>query len=282
MKCAYCGFECEEDFAFCTQCGKAVLSEEAVADVTENEAMPEAVVSDLTTETAVVDPVYENPLPGNVLSALKDPLFLVISILVTVAAGLGFLGGSLPVLPILACIFLWIIYNRAHSDDLRVDNVRWISGVLFADYVMSYVGAAILALFGVFSGVMIEVVANSTDLLNEIVNAFEIVDAEYMDLIEIILSTSGLLIFAIFAVFAVVAFLLNFLGMRKIHAFVKSVYQSLQNGNVALHYVEAAKTWLLVFGIFQCLSVLTSFSNGCLGVAMILASVLIGRYFVEK
>ena len=76
MRCMNCGFESEDNFAFCQRCGAAA---------------PEI--------------APENPAADRVFACLKDGLFLAVCILLTCSAALQLLGGGLPVIPILAAIF---------------------------------------------------------------------------------------------------------------------------------------------------------------------------------
>ena len=95
-------------------------------------------------------------------------------------------------------------------------------------------------------------------------------------------AASAPLMLLIFLLLAVPVFLFNFFGMRKIHAFVKSLYQALQNGVANVLCAKETKTWLMVLGILSVASALTSLSSLGGGVAMILASVLVGKYFLEN
>lgn len=262
MKCANCGFESEQDFAFCAQCGTAV--QPTAEQLTVSESTP------------------VNPLYTKTLAALKDPLFLVLCILVTTGAFLGLLADQVPLLLILASVFLWIVYAKSRRDNIHVESLRSISGVVFADYVVSYVVTGLLVVMGVLLTVVIGIAAGSSAIFNEIVDELGLMHAEYIDLLEVVLSASAPLMLLIFLLLAVPVFLFNFFGMRKIHAFVKSLYQALQNGAANVLCAKETKTWLMVLGILSVASALTSLSSLGAGVAMILASVLVGKYFVEN
>ncbi len=259
MKCVSCGFESEQDFAFCTQCGAASHS---------NEVMP--------------TPEVSNPLLSKTLAALKSPLFLTVCILVTASAAIGLFNDGLPLLHILASVFLWIVFAKSRKDNVHTDGLRNISGVIFADYIVSYVVTGIIFLVGLLLMAVVGIAAGSSVMFDEIVNELGLMHAEYIDLVEIVLSTSGPLLFLVCALLAAAVFLFNFFGTRKIHRFVQSLYQSLQNGTDAVQSVKETKTWLIVLGIFSAISNDFALANIVLGAAMIVASVLVGKYFTAE
>lgn len=262
MKCVHCGFENEQEVAFCVKCG---ASAQATA------------------------PVSEHTVASKVLSALKNDLFLVICILVSASAAFSLANEQLPLLTILATIFLWIVYAKARKDAADGETLRCLSGTIFAHYVVMYVVVGCFVLAALLFLLVFALVSDSAGLIEEIINEFGVMEAEYIDLIELFLSLSGLVAFLIFALLAVPVFLLNFFGMRKIHGFVKSVYQSVQYNVPAFQHIKAAQTWLMVFGILSAISACTALSasvasalsGGCSAAAMIVASILVRKSFAE-
>lgn len=265
MKCTNCGFENEQDFAFCPQCGAA---SESTAIERASSEMPNIPAT--------------NPLADKTLAALKHPLFLTICILVSVAALFGLANDGLPLLHILATVFLWIIFAKSRKGDVHTEMMRCISGVVFADYVISYVVTGLLIAIGGLLTAVIAIAAGSATIFDEIVNGLGLMDAEYIDLVEILLSASGVIVFLIFVLLAAVIFVLNFFGTRKIHEFIKSLYQANQNGTSTVLYVKESKTWLLVLGILSAVFGITSLANIAIGAAMIIASVLVGKCFAAE
>ena len=83
MKCSNCGYESQEDFIYCTNCGTAVADAPAVS---------------------------LNPVADKVLAVLKDRLFLVICILMSVSCVAALMCESIPIINILLTIFLWLTY----------------------------------------------------------------------------------------------------------------------------------------------------------------------------
>ena len=262
MKCTNCGFENEVEFAFCPECGTAteVLTDDAVA-------------------LEVANPPATNPIADKTLAALKHPLFLTVCILVSASALIGLADGGLPVLSILATVFLWLIFAKSRKDVIHTEMMRCVSGVVFADYVISYVAVGLLLVVGALLAAVIAIAAGSATMFDEIVNGLGLMDAEYIDLVEILLSASGAVVFLVCALFAAIGFVFNFFGTRKVHGFVKSLYKANQNDATAVLYVKEAKTWLLILGILGAVFSGLSLAGLVSGAAMIVAPILVGKCF---
>lgn len=259
MKCIHCGFESEQEAVFCAQCGNM--------------------------QTAPVNTIAET-----VLSCVKDPLFLTLVILNTVSCGAALLCGSLPLLSVLATIFLWIVYAKGRKGIADAESLRSLSGTVFANYIITYVLVGLIVVCAFLFAALLSIIQNGGSLaLDEIVNGLSIAEAEYIDLIESILSISGVTVMILFLIVAILVFLFNFFGFRKIHGFIKSVYQNVQSGITDVRFAKAAKNWLVVFAVLTGISVINSIgtdivlalANGCHVAVLILSSVLIGKYFPE-
>ena len=56
---------------------------------------------------------------------------------------------SFSVINILLTVFLWLTYASARKDKVPTDHLRFISGTLFAQYVILFVAAGLCLLVGV-------------------------------------------------------------------------------------------------------------------------------------
>ena len=83
------------------------------------------------------------------LPALKDPLFLVVCILLSISCLLSLSAGSVPLIDILITVFLWLTYAQARKDIADAGHLRCVSGALYAQYVIVYVVAGLLLVVGV-------------------------------------------------------------------------------------------------------------------------------------
>lgn len=264
MKCYNCGCESPEDFAFCPKCGAPRSSEpQWGGDVMQPSQPPQAV--------------------QRVLTSLKDSLFLVFCILFTVGTAAPIINGGFSVINILLTIFLWITYAKAQSGVASRENLRCISGTVFASYVIGYVAAGGLALGGLAmmalgksaSAILAEIMAyTGVDLYDVISGGFASFFASFLGIVCIIV--------------AVVLALFNYFGIRSIHRFVQSVYRGLDDAGIQPVKVNAAGAWLLVLGIFYGIDTVSSLFNGnmvsfviagSLSAAYIIGYVMVKRYY---
>lgn len=262
MKCARCGFESAEDFNFCPVCSEPQTP---------------------------VEPVSINPAADVVMPALKDNLFLAICILITIYCGLALVSGTLPLIQILATIFLWLVYAQSKKGFVSENRLRNVSGTIYAGYVINNVVFGIIAFCGIFIGGIFNLVANTaefTEIMAETLTEYEI-NLGDIDLTDELMSLGGWVIGFVFLFIAAIGLLINILGYRKIHRFAKSIYQSVMYGAVNFENARGAKNWLIVFGVFTAISAVGSISSGivavssgCLAAAQIIASVLIVKYLI--
>lgn len=265
MKCSNCGYESQEDFIYCTNCGTAVSGAPAVS---------------------------LNPVADRVLAALKDKLFLVICILMSAATVLPIIsGGGLPIINILITIFLWLTYAQSTKNYANPDHIRGISGTVYASYIINNVLAVILVVCGFIVALTFGIVADVAELIDiiklELNNAG--VDLATFGLGEEIFSIIGWALGFVFVLAGAVMLVFNILGMRKIHRFVKSVYVGILTQNGAFEKPRAARNWLIFFAVCSCIStvsalggnIMTLIANGSLAAAEILAIIIINKYFLS-
>lgn len=233
MRCNNCGFEQEQEFSFCPQCGA-----------------PE--------QTSVVP---QASAAQKILSVLKDPLFLGICILMSASSLLSLSEGNLPLLNILTTVFLWLTYAQSRKDIADAKHLRCVSGTVYAQYVINYVAAGLVLVLGVIFAVAFSFLANSPEFLETLL--FGVVDADSVSLISgIFASLSGWLLFFLCALVSAIVVVINLFSLRYIHQFVKSVYESLESGTLELQAVKKAQIWLFIFAAFSAINVLSSFSDG--------------------
>ena len=233
MKCYQCGYESEQDFTYCPNCGFAAPtpanSSHSAADM--------------------------------ILPALKDPLFLVLCILMSASCILSLMAGWLPLLNILFTIFLWLTYSQAKKDIADDRHLRCISGTVFAQYVLNYVYAGIAVLLGVLFSALFSTLAGDPELMDSILSYIGEFDAETIGVLSTAASLSGGFIMFVCIFAALIIILLNVFSLRCIHGFAKSVYQSIQNGSVNLQYVGAAKVWMIILTVCAGIGILRSLDN---------------------
>ena len=211
MKCNNCGYESESEFKFCPTCGVNCEAEaqndepEFVSQPQNDEVQPQP---EFVSETQYQQPQFQNggfqPEPdyvsvnlakAKILPALKDKLYLVICILMTVSTGLSIIAGSLPIIEILLTVFSWLVYSAAKKDVADTKNLRCISGAVYANYVIMNVAAVILIVCGLLFGVAFSAIADNMDLVMDSIGE---IDDEAQLVLDILFGGSGWIIAFVF------------------------------------------------------------------------------------
>lgn len=234
-------------------------------------------------------PVQQDDATGPILNILQSNLFMAICILLSVVCVMNITMASIPLIEILLAVFLWLVYSRACKGYADADQLRNVSGTVYAQYVITYVSAILIAVMGLICTLVISVVLQDSNLINQAL-AEAIQDEALLENIRQILSVVGAIpafvYTLIFVLVGAAIILFNIFSLRYIHRFAKSVYRSLQSRRLELEHANAARIWLFIYGgisIVSAILVLTSgqlipmLVNGCNAAACIIAGVLIGK-----
>lgn len=271
MKCNKCGFEREEDFVFCPNCGcKAGENADTSAEI--------------TADTPAVESFTEK-----VHKMLNSSMFLCICILESVYTAFSFASKNIPLINILMTIFLWLVFSSAKKGFADYGKMRCISGTVFAGYVINWVVSGLLILLGLISSVAVSYLTTAPELTSSIEDFMNRQFGNYGRLVSSLLSLSAVLIAAVFLIAAAIIIIFNCIGIRSIHKFIQSLYKSLEAGAPALIKCKAASGWLMTFGIFAGISAFYSISSftsfiasGSLSAMLIISSILIKKSFAEN
>ena len=207
----------------------------------------------------------------------------------TVSAATAILSDGMPLIRILLSVFLWLTYAQAEQNSIDHKNLRCVSGTVYAYQILLYVGAAFVGLLGLFWGAMWNLVYEMPDFqygLQQGIAQSGITQGttEYELVMQIL--TGGLA--GIFFAIAVGIVLYNLFTVRYIHCFIKSFYQSIQDGQTEIRRVTATKVVLIVFAVLKGLGALSSagmfeymaaISAGTECAACILGHILIDKHF---
>ena len=216
MTCSKCGFEAATNDVFCPQCGERLIPEEAPISAFKAKLLP----------------------------ALRDPLFLLMCILMSVSCFFSITLSSLPVIDIIITIFLWLTYAQANKDIADASHLRCVSGALFAEYVLGFVKAGLLLVLGV-------ILTIAFSAINYIIPDpwGELSQIEGLEgLVTFLSSLSGVIFLIICALGAIGLVVFNIFTMRYLHKFVQSLYRSVEQDADQFKYVKAAKVVLFVLG----------------------------------
>ncbi len=260
MKCNKCNFQSEQDFAFCPNCSAPA-----------GEPVP------------AVEPV-PNPVGEKVMAALRDKMFLAICVLMTVSAFLGLASGGIPVFQILFSIFLWITFSKVRKNIVDTNQLKNLSGTVYAQYVVFNVAGCIFVVCGVVSVVLLAL-SGSLGIFDSLLSQFGLFSS---GLSGAFVFASGWLLLVVITVIAAAMLAVSLLGWRKIHRFAKSVYTSIESYSESIQYAAAAKNWILAFGIIDAVSAIASgdfttfLAGGCSAAAAIVAYLLINKYLASE
>lgn len=249
MKCPKCGFESEVNYPVCPQC------------------------------QAEIQP---NPAAQRILPALKDTLFLIICILVSLSCVLSISLDNFSVIDILIAVFLWLTYAQSRKDIADAKHLRCISGAVFANYVINYVWAGLVVLVGVLFAALIGNLSALEGLLTDVA------DTDLSAVTEMLSVVPSVLILVVFLVVGAVMVVFNIFSLRYIHRFAQSVYKSIEAGVTDLKHTNAAKIWLFVYGGLSALDCLSADGVTALLLAAvncaacILAGILINKYLINE
>ena len=246
MKCPYCSCETlEEGARFCPQCGNVVPQ-----------------------------PEMQQPNTG-LLAALQDGMFLALCVLLTASCGFALAGGGFSVLTVLYAIFLWIAYAKGRKGIVAAEQLRCVSGTVFAEYVIGWVAFGVLALAGVVC--LVTPFEKLTEMKLDI-------DLPFVDtlLLDELMQWMGIIILLL----AALVFVFNYFAVGRMHRLAKSVYQNAQDATVPLVGARTVRNWLWVLGILSILGGMDGigsavfFADACSGVAAILGALLIQKHLL--
>lgn len=238
-------------------------------------------------EEQIVAPVQT--VADRVLPALKDGMFLAICILMSASCVISLSMDNVPLIGILATVFLWLTYAQSCKDIADAKHLRCVSGTIYAEYIIAYVAAGLLVLIGVLFTAAFTFLTQNPDLLNRTLSLFTEMDEVTYRILHTFASVSSLFILLIFLFVAGFIVLINMFTTRYIHRFVKSVYKSIETNTLELKRVNAAKICLYILSGFSAVSALSCLGNplqllshGSSCAITLLSALLIKKYFIAE
>ncbi len=275
MKCSYCGYESTKDYQYCPQCG-------TVIEKKEQEFSPPS-HPEFTYETPPPQPEHK------IVTALKDKLFLVICILVSVCCGLSVLCGGLPIIRIFLTVYMWVAYTQAKNNTLNSNHIRNISGTVYASYILNNVLGVFIIIGGFGFTFAMSYIMSNEEMSNLFYNELEAVGgSEVVSIFSQVFANYASLIGIVATVIGIILIVINFIGRKTIHKFVKSIYLSMGMQTEQIQKVSKAHVWLIVFAILNAISAFSSetsmllLSEGAFSAALIITAILVKKYFSEK
>lgn len=266
MKCENCGFDLSDDAIYCRNCGAEVLRPK---------------------------PVVLNPAVEKLVTVFKDKLVILACILLSVSSIIMIATKGLPIFHILSSVFLWLLYSQAKKGRVKVNQLCALSGTVYAYYVFLNVVYILMIILFLIITILFSFYSPNVDSLLEAMKTtygFEI-NSAYIGTWESLLSGAVIVLGIVCILIAAGGLILNIIGMRKIHRFIKSTYQGILVQSENFYNPKSAKFWLLFFGIESALGaiinllkdgVLSAVARATWATALIIGAVIINKHFISK
>ena len=266
MKCKYCGHEQPENFVYCPNCG--AKNEENIFE--NNFEQP--------------DIFDAEPPKSPILKLIQDKLFLAVCVLMAASCIFNIASGGLPILSILLTVFLWLVYVKGRNNVADYEQLKNVSGTVYASYIINYIGAGAIALLGICFTALFSMVGNDPEFIEEVIEETQELSGLSYEILSQFMSILMPVIGIIFVVIGIIVAVINFFARGSIHKFLKTSYMSVSDPTVQPVKVKTASVWLIVLGVMNTVSGITSMFIGTIagGVAYILAGMLIQKYFENK
>lgn len=257
MNCSKCGTPIPENALYCAACGEPITQSNEVA-------LP-----------PVIAAIHE-------LFSAKN--FFVATILMTVAAGAGLVGGGMPVFPILLAIAMWMAYSANKKGNVMgyATPLKFFSGIATAEVVVNWVLVGIMGVCGL-------ILALAGSLLGSAFNEYSHYIGDFSDLYEmgIMDELGGVVIVVMGVLFILIAAgvaVFNALVVKNMQKCAKSVLLTFQTGVNQIVKFTFTRKWLIVIAVIQGISALSSLgadilafaSEGAAVAAYILIYLLLG------
>ncbi len=232
------------------------------------------------------NPCKENMVLQFLRGAFSDTLFLVICILLTVGAGFNLISGSIDVINVLLTIAFWLIYYTAKNEpSFNIKRLKFLSGIVYAKYVLCWVAVGILTFCGVLFMFLFPIVSNLYgNLLEDILSSYNDIASILGGAISLGTAAIGIIAGIAFWIIAIGITIINIFYTKKAHCFTKSLISSAESGEFQISNAKYISVWFIVMGIFEVISANKDNIIPCLtiGAAYIIGYIWMNKSVVSK
>ncbi len=210
------------------------------------------------------------------ISAFSDNSFMIVCILTTISAVISSVSGFVDIIGILFAIFMWLTYSVAKKGVIYSKYMRFTSGMVYTIKIMFWFGFGVYVLIAIFSLAVPSLTASTFH------NTFNY----YNSLFEFLAVDIGIIMFLVYIIYAVVFALTNILFYNPAHKLAKSMYKSVDVGELNLEHFSKTKNCALFMAVVKILMALVSHggiksiaSAVCLCAAYIIIHFWLNKYF---
>ena len=306
MRCQSCGAVIDDNTTFCPICG--ARQDPSLRKLEQRYGTEQA-------DTGNAEQYYSDYSAGGRVGSLyesifREPLFLAITIMMTVAAAITLFTGVRvgessyglnlgAAIPILYAVALWMIFAefRKNTAQHSTTGLAIASGTTKAVFIITWVAVVMVAVLVVILVLFGNLLVNYLPYpfiqdLPDILDIPGITGASYVPMQAYQGINTAVVLGIVFVGALVIAALIvvNLCFYKKLHRLTKSACESLKYDHLQIECVKPVKAWLIVFAVVQFLGALGSVkynplgvvSGLCEGLSSVFASVLIRKYFGER
>ncbi len=285
MFCRNCGTELDDGTAFCPRCGSCQATN---APSTENNTHYDTQSNQNSQgyeqHGANMPPVDDTPIYSvhPIVSTFSSGMFLALCTLLLIATVFSF-----NLISLLLTIFCFLIYSTAKKGFVNVDNMRNVSGTLYAGKILAWVGFGFLIFFSIIIFITrnsITEFITSPEFRSELAEQLKILPADEAAEIQAIFNsgnwsslilTAGIMLLLYSLLLGVYAY-----AMGILHKFAKALYRN----EYSMELERKAFPWLIYIAVFNAINVFSSFSDirTLIGSLSMLAAIIIGCILIRR
>ena len=177
-----------------------------------------------------------------------------------------------------------------HPKRKNEKHLQFISGAVYAQYIIVNVASIILIVCGVLFGALFDMVAGEPDFMTELTLQLEGYGLSLETIPQILIDILGWFLGGLFIFIGVIALVFNILMIKKIHRFAKSVYMGIMYQNTDFESPRTVRNWFIFMAVCSGITVVGSIasgpivliSNACTLAITIMVIILLDKYFVKQ
>ncbi len=195
-----------------------------------------------------------------VRSSVRSKYAVLFAVFLTAELALAFIEGciqsgkieiSFDILSLLMCIAAWVVISGASERDYWGKGLRFISGVIKAEFIINWILTVLLVLLGVLFFVYGEAAVKVTE------NLFE----RYGNLLSVPADTVIGIVGFVFIIAAVILLFYNYLHVHKEHKFVRSLKTTVDTNMDCVCEQNDVMVWMIILAVITVIELIIGVLN---------------------